>query len=59
MLIDIVERHLFIRDATPRRIPAIGDEDVEFAIAGEQLRQLIFDELDLDRCHVEMADVIA
>src|ERR1700730_13208290 len=35
VLIDLVEPHLFIRDATPRRIPAIGDEDVDFAIAGE------------------------
>src|SRR6476646_8254043 len=56
--IDLVERHLFIRDATPLRIPAIGDEDVDFAIAGEQLRQLIFDELDLGWCDVEMTDVI-
>ena len=42
MLINLVERHFFIRDAAPRRIPAIGDEDVDFAVAGEQLRQLIF-----------------
>jgi hypothetical protein len=54
VLIDLVKRHLFIRDATPRRIPPIGDEDVDFAIFCEQLRQLIFDELDLGRWDIEM-----
>src|SRR4029077_10447984 len=41
VLIDLVERHLFIRDATPRCIPAIRDEDVDFAIAGEKPRKWI------------------
>src|SRR5713101_3174934 len=53
VLIDLVERYLFIRDATPRCIPAICDEDINFSIAREQLRQLIFDEPNLDRCHVK------
>jgi len=35
VLIDLVERYLFIRDATPRRIPAICDEDINFSIARE------------------------
>src|SRR5713226_8862391 len=56
MLIDLLERHLLIRDAAPRRIPSIGDEDVDLSIAVEQLRQLIFDELYLGRSDVEMAD---
>src|SRR5579863_722213 len=59
MPIDFMKRHLLICDTTPRSIPAIGDEDVDFPIATEQLRQLIFDELNLSRCHVEMADIIA
>src|SRR5271170_7627907 len=59
MRINLMERHLFIRDTAPRSIPAIGDEDVDLSIANEQLRQLIFNELNLSRRHVEMADVIA
>src|ERR1700728_4356359 len=59
MLINLMERHLFICDAAPRSIPPIGDEDVNFSVITEQLRQLIFDELDLSRCYVEMADVVA
>jgi hypothetical protein len=38
MIIDVLERYLFISDAAPRRIPPIGDEDVDLPIAGEQLR---------------------
>src|SRR5258708_32550330 len=34
VLIDFPERHLLIRDAAPRRIPSIGDEDVDLSIAG-------------------------
>jgi hypothetical protein len=45
-----------MRDATTWRIPAVSDEDVNFAIAGEQLRQLIFDERDLGRCDVEITE---
>ncbi len=59
MRIDLLERHLFISDAAPRRIPSIGDEDVDFSIAGEQLRELIFNELYLGRSDVEMANIIA
>jgi len=59
VLIDFVERYLFVCDATPRCIPAICDQDINLSILREQLRQLIFDEPNLDRCHVEMADVIA
>src|SRR5271154_4673340 len=59
MLINLMERYLFIRDSAPRSIPAIGDEDVDLSIANEQLRQLIFNELHLSRCHIEMTDVIA
>src|SRR5713226_1137824 len=35
MGVDLMERYLFISDAGPRRIPSIGDEDVDFSIAGE------------------------
>src|ERR1700730_18153881 len=59
MLINLMERHLFICDTAPRRIPAIGDEDVDLPIATEQLRQLVFNELNLSWCHVEIAGVIA
>src|SRR6266478_4709706 len=59
MRIDLLERYLFISDAAPRRIPSIGDEDVDFSIAGEQLRELIFNELYLGRSDVEMANIIA
>src|SRR6266850_3046360 len=59
VLINLVERHLLIRDATPGCIPAISDEDINLPIACEQLRQLILDELNLARRHIEMADIIA
>src|SRR6266403_1976271 len=59
MFIDLLERYLFICDAAPRRIPSIGDEDVDLSIAGEQLRQLIFDEFYFGRSDVEMADIVA
>src|SRR5580693_10194027 len=58
MLIDLLERHLFISDTAPRCIPSIGDEDVDLSIAGEQFRQLISDELYLGRSDVEMADIV-
>jgi hypothetical protein len=38
VLIDLSERHLFIRNTAPRGIPSIGDEDVDIAIDAEQLR---------------------
>src|SRR5260221_3695381 len=59
MLIDLLKRYLLIRDAAPRRIPSVGDEDIHLSIAREQLRQLILDELYLRRSHVEMADIVA
>src|SRR5579859_2848669 len=59
MLIYLAKRHLLIGNAAPRRIPSVSDEDVNFFIAGEQLRELIFDELYLGRSHVEMADIVA
>src|SRR5260370_32003875 len=59
MFIDLPERYLFIRDPAPRRIPSIGDDDVDLSIACEQFRQLIFDELYLGRSDVEMADIVA
>src|SRR5271170_7118733 len=59
MLVNFMERHLLISDAAPGRIPAIGDEDVDLAITSEKFRQLIFNELNLRRRHVEMTNVIA
>ena len=35
VLVDLVERDLFIRNAAPRSIPSISDEDVDLSIAGE------------------------
>src|ERR1700722_2913426 len=59
MLIDLLERYLFIGDTAPRCILSIRDEDVDLSIAGEQFRQLISDELYLGRSDVEMADIVA
>src|SRR5260370_3611952 len=59
MPINFMKHHFFICDTAPRSVPAIGDEDVDLSIANEQLRQLIFNELHLSRCHIEVADVIA
>src|SRR5258708_7919937 len=36
MLVNLMERHLFICDTAPRSIPAIGDEDVNLSITTEQ-----------------------
>src|SRR5258708_33916209 len=35
VLVNLMERHFFIGDATPRRIPAVGDEDVNPSIAAQ------------------------
>src|ERR1700741_5039915 len=59
MLIDLPKQHLLIRDAAPRRVPSVGDDDIDLSIARQQLCQLILDELYLRRSHVEMADIVA
>ena len=35
LFVNLLKRHLILRDAAPRSIPAVGDEDVDLAITSE------------------------
>src|SRR6266436_6672794 len=57
VVVDRAERDLFIADTGPRRVPSVGDEDVNLTIVGEQFGELVLDELDLFRGDIEVPDI--